>query len=34
MGAPADGKEDGTRCQRRTTLGLTRSGKKMAKIRF
>src|SRR5438132_6915767 len=25
--APADGNEDGTRCQRRTTLGLKHSGK-------
>src|SRR5262252_7483501 len=31
MGAPADGNEDGTRCQRRTTLGLTHSGKKWQK---
>src|SRR5215831_15892949 len=28
VGAPADGNADGTRCQRRTTLGLTLSGKK------
>src|SRR2546428_10585726 len=26
VGAPADGHEDGTRCQRRTTLGLKHSG--------
>src|SRR5262252_8376891 len=26
--APADGNEDGTRCQRRTTLSLNPSGKK------
>jgi len=27
FGAPADGNQDGTRCQRRTTLGLKHSGK-------
>ena len=31
VGAPADGKEDSTRCQRRTTLGLKHSGKKWEK---
>jgi len=29
--APADGNEDGTRCQRRIALGLKHSGKKWAK---
>ena len=32
VGAPADGKEDGTRCQRGTTLGVT-TAEKIRKIR-
>jgi hypothetical protein len=31
LDAPANGNEDGTRCQRRTALGLTPSGKNLAK---
>jgi len=31
VGAPADGHADGTRCPRRTALGLQHSGKKLAK---
>ena len=31
VGAPGYGNEDGTRCQRRTTLGLNHGGKKLAK---